>query len=133
MNKHYNTYICYLLNKYKIPDLLCLSNSYVMECYQELILNIIEFMLEYVNTNLLQTMYYDLYDEIYEETNEIFYPYLIETNLLVNLFNIHKDASTLLLHLTIELCQNMVFKFYIPKRSYKKSYIRNVLYRYFKA
>ena len=89
MNKHYNTYICYLLNKYKIPDLLCLSNSDVMECYQELILNIIEFMLEYVNTNLLQTMYYDLYDEIYEETNEIFYPYLIETNLLVNLFNIH--------------------------------------------
>lgn len=126
MNNYYNAYIYYLLNKYKIPDLLCLTNSHIMECYQELILNITEFMLEYINTNLLQTMYYDLYDEIYEETNEVFYPHLIETDLLANIFNIHKDSSPLLLHLTIELCQNIVFKFYIPKRSYKKSYIRNV-------
>jgi len=126
MNMHYNNYICYLLTKYKIPDLLCLTNRDVMEYYQELLLNIIEFMLEYINSNLLQTMYYDLYDEIYEETNEVFYPHLIETDLLDSLFNINKPRSRILLHLTIELCQNIVFKFYIPKRSYKKSYIRNI-------
>ena len=126
MNKYYNAYICYLITKYKIPDLLCLANSHIMECYQELTLNIIEFMLEYVNTNLLQTMYYDLYDEIYEDTNEVFYAHLIDTDLLANIFNIQKDVSVVLLHLTIELCKNIVFKFYIPKRSYKKSYIRNV-------
>jgi len=126
MNMHYNNYICYLINKYKIPDLLCLSNTHIMECYQELLLNIIEFMLKYVNSNLLQTMYYDLYDEIYEETNEIFYTNLIETDILVDLLNINKHDSCILLHSTIELCQNIVFKFYIPKRSYKKSYIRKV-------
>ena len=126
MNMHYNNYICYLLTKYKIPDVLCLTNRDVMEYYQELLLNIIEFMLEYINSNLLQTMYYDLYDEIYEETNEVFYPHLIETDLLDSLFNINKPRSRILLHLTIELCQNIVFKFYIPKRSYKKSYIRNI-------
>ena len=59
-----------------------------MECYQELLLNIIEFMLDYINSNILQTMYYDLYDEIYEETNELFYPHLIETDLLTSLFNL---------------------------------------------
>ena len=123
---NYNSYICYLIHKYNIPNLLCLTNNHVMECYQELILNIIEFMLEYVNSNLLQTMYYDLYDEIYEETNEVFYTHLIETDLLVHLFNIDKPYSEILLHLTIELCKNIVFKFYIPKRSYKKSYIRKV-------
>ena len=126
MNMHYNNYICYLLTKYKIPDVLCLTNRDIMEYYQELLLNIIEFMLEYINSNLLQTMYYDLYDEIYEETNEVFYPHLIETDLLDSLFNINKPRSRILLHLTIELCQNIVFKFYIPKRSYKKSYIRNI-------
>ena len=57
MNMHYNNYIIYLLNKYKIPDLLCLNNSQIMEYYQELLLNIIEFMLQYINSNLLQTMY----------------------------------------------------------------------------
>ncbi len=126
MNIHYINYISYLINKYKIPDLVCLTNRDIMEYYQELLLNIIEFMLEYINSNLLQTMYYDLYDEIYEETNDIFYAHLIETDLLAHLFNIDKDVSIILLHLTIELCQNIVFKFYIPKRSYKKSYIRNV-------
>ena len=124
--KNYNSYICYLLNKYKISDLLCLTNSNIMEYYQELLLNIIEFMLDYINSNLLQTMYYDIYDEIYEETYELFYAHFIETDLLVHLFNIHKDASLVLLHLTIKLAQNVVFKFYIPKRSYKKSYIRKV-------
>ena len=123
---HYNKYIIYLLNKYKIPDLLCLNNSHIMEYYQDLLLNIIEFMLNYVNSNLLQTMYYDLYDEIYEETNEVFYTQLIENNLLASLFNINNNVSSLLLHLTIELCQNVVFKFYIPKRSYSKSYIRKI-------
>ena len=125
-NNHYNHYIIYLLNKYKIIDLLCLNNNHIMEYYQELLLNIIEFMLNYVNSNLLQTMYYDLYDEIYEETNEVFYTQLIENNLLASFFNIDKDVSSLLLHLTIELCQNLVFKFYIPKRSYNKSYIRKI-------
>lgn len=126
MNNRYNNYIIYLITKYKIPDLLCLSNSYVMECYQELLLNIIEFILDYINSNILQTMYYDLYDEIYEETNELFYPHLIETDLLTSLFNIDKTSSSILLHLTVKLCQNIIFKFYIPKRSYSKSYIRNV-------
>ena len=130
MNIHYINYISYLINKYKIPDLVCLTNRHIMEYYQELLLNIIEFMLEYINSNLLQTMYYDLYDEIYEETNDIFYAHLIETDLLAHLFNIDKDVSIILLHLTIELCQNIVFKFYIPKRSYKKSYIRNVTTNY---
>ena len=125
-NNHYNHYIIYLLNKYKIIDLLCLNNNHIMEYYQELLLNIIEFMLNYVNSNLLQTMYYDLYDEIYEETNEVFYTQLIENNLLASFFNIDKDVSSLLLHLTIELCQNLVFKFYIPKRSYNKTYIRKI-------
>ena len=125
-NNHTNHYIIYLLNKYKIIDLLCLNNGHIMEYYQELLLNIIEFMLNYVNSNLLQTMYYDLYDEIYEETNEVFYTQLIETNLLACLFNINNNVSSLLLHLTIELCQNLVFKFYIPKRSYSKSYIRKI-------
>ena len=124
----YNRYICYLITKYKIDNILYLSDTHTMECYQELLLNIIEFMLEYVNANLLQSMYYDLYDELYEETNDVFYTHFIEDNLFCSMFSIDHCSATNLLYCTIKLCQNIIYKFYIPKRSYSKSYIRNVSY-----
>ena len=69
-----------------------------MEYYQELLLNIIEFMLNYVNSNLLQTMYYDLYDEIYEETNEVFYTQILG-NVIISC--LHKIFSIKLIILSL--------------------------------
>lgn len=123
--KHIN-YTCYLIKKYNIADILNLSNKLTSENYQDLLLNIIQSMLEYVNENLLQLIHYDLYDEIYDITNEMYYTYFIEDNILSKIFNIEPNEASKLLHLTIELCQNIVFKFYIPKRAYKKSYIKKL-------
>jgi putative phage-type endonuclease len=67
-------------------------------------------------------MYYDLYDEIYEYIYEI-YNIQFENNLLSKLLAIKTQDSDKLLCLSIKLCQNLLFKFYIPKRSYKTSYI----------
>lgn len=76
-------------------------------------------MLEYINSELLQLMYYDLYEEIYTVIYDILVIQYIENNLLNTLFNISENKALKLLCLTIKLCQNIVFKFYIPKRSYK--------------
>ena len=115
-------YFHYLLEKYKIESFIDLNVKTNFNNYQEFILNIIEVMLEYINTNLLQLMYYDLYDEIYEHIYEI-YNVQFENNLLSKLLTIKQQDSHILLCLSIKLCQNILFKFYIPKRSYKTSYI----------
>jgi len=123
--KHFN-YIIYLTNKYKIASILDLNDYHTMESYNDLLLNIIQTMLEYVNENLLQMIHYDLYDEIYDVANDMYYTYLIEDNLLSKIFNIEVIEATNLLHSIILLCQNIIFKFYIPKRAYKKSYIKKI-------
>ena len=115
-------YFHYLLEKYKIESFIDLNVKNNFNNYQEFILNIIEVMLEYINTNLLQLMYYDLYDEIYEHIYEI-YNVQFENNLLSKLLTIKQQDSHTLLCLSIKLCQNILFKFYIPKRSYKTSFI----------
>ena len=128
----YNSYICYLIDKYNIARIIDLNEPHIMEYYQEFLLNIMDFMMDYINSNVLQFMYYDLYDEIFDHCHEVFYTHFIEDALLSYLFNIVHDLSCNLLDLSIELCQNIIFKFYIPKRSYSKTYIRKVIIDYTK-
>ena len=120
----YIIYFHYLIRKYNIGDIINLENKNILLNYQKLLLDIIETMLEYINLHLLQLIYNDLYDLVHEYTYNIYYIQYIEQNVLVNLFNITNDKSIDLLFLSTKLCQNLLFKFYIPKRSYKKSYIK---------
>jgi putative phage-type endonuclease len=123
---NYINYFAYLINKFKIESLLNLKNKEIVTNYSQFLISTIEHMLDYINSELLQLMYYDLYEEIVMIIYDILVVQYIETNLLRKLFNIGANEANKLLHLTIKLCQNIVFKFYIPKRSYKKTYVRKI-------
>jgi putative phage-type endonuclease len=125
----HNTYIKYfnyLIKKFKIELLLDLQNKEIVTNYSQFLVSTIDYMLEYINSELLQLMYYDLYEETYSNTYDLLHVQYIESNLLNKLFGISKTEAHKLLCLTIKLCQNILFKFYIPKRSYKKTYVRKL-------
>jgi putative phage-type endonuclease len=80
-------------------------------------------MLEFINTNLMQLIYNDLYDEVQETTYNIYYIQFIEEPNARRLFNINEIAAKDLLYKSIKICQKLVFKFYIPRRSYANTHI----------
>ena len=122
---NYNKYFDYLIKKLYIGSLLDFTNKEIETNYELFLLSIIDYMLDYINSELLQIMYYDLYEEIYIAHYDLLVVQYIENNLLSKLFNINENEAYALLCLTIKLCQNIVFKFYIPRRSYKKTYVTN--------
>lgn len=122
---NYNKYFNYLIKKLYIGSLLDFTNKEIETNYELFLLSIIDYMLDYINSELLQIMYYDLYEEIYIAHYDLLVAQYIENNLLSKLFNINENEAYALLCLTIKLCQNIVFKFYIPRRSYKKTYVKN--------
>ena len=117
-------YLHYLLEKYNIQSILDLNNTKNFNNYQEFLLNTIDLMINYINENLLQLMYTDLYDIVFEHIYNILYTQYIEENILPKLFIIADNNKINLLYFTIKISQNLLFKFYIPKRSYKRSYIK---------
>ena len=121
----YNKYFNYLIKKLNIDSLLDLENKETVTNYSQFLASTIDFMLEYINSELLQLMYYDLYEEVYTTIYDLLVVQYIENNLLSKLLCINENDAYKLLCLTIKLCQNILFKFYIPKRSYKKTYIKN--------
>ena len=123
MTINHLTFINYLINKYNIGLLIDLQNQTIFNNYNELLLSIIDSMLEFVNTNLMQLIHDDLYDEVYEITYAIYYTQLIEEPIIIKLFVISEITAQQLLFSTIKLCQKLIFKFYIPRRSYKQTHI----------
>ena len=122
-NKYLN-YFNYLIKKLDIQVLLDFTNEETKINYSQFLISIIDYMLDYINSELLQLMYYDLYEEIYSIHYDMLVVQYIENNLLSKLFNINKNDAHKLLCLTINLCKSIVFKFYIPKRSYRKTYVK---------
>jgi putative phage-type endonuclease len=123
MNNKYSMFINYLINKYNIGSIINLENQTLNTNYQELILNISNSMFEFINSNLMQLIYDDLYDELHETIYDIYYAQFIDEPIALRLFNISQADAINLLFKTIKICQKLVFKFYIPRRSYNKTYI----------
>jgi len=120
----YTNYFDYLITKFNIKSIIDLKNKETVTNYSEFLVSTIDYMLEYINSELLQLMYYDLYDEIYTTIYDLLRIQYIENNLLSKLFSISETEAHKLLCVSINLCQNIVFKFYIPKRSYSKTYTK---------
>ena len=120
----YTNYFDYLIKKLNINSLLDLKNKETLTNYSQFLVSITDFMLDYINSELLQLMYYDLYEEVYITTYDLLHVQYIENNLLSKLLCISETKAYKLFCLTIKLCQNMLFKFYIPKRSYSKTYTK---------
>lgn len=123
-NMIYIKYLHYLLKKYNIQSILDLNNTTNFNNYQEFLLNTIDLMINNINNNLLQLIYNDLYDIVFDNIYNILYIQYIEQDILTNLFIIDNNNKINLLYFTIKISQNLLFKFYIPKRSYKRSYIK---------
>jgi putative phage-type endonuclease len=121
---NYINYFNYLIKKFNIESLLDFKNKETVSNYSQFLISTIDYMLDYINSELLQLMYYDLYDEIYIIIYDLLIVQYIENDLLSKIFNIGLAEANKLLCLTIKLCQNIVYKFYIPKRSYRKTYVK---------
>jgi len=123
MTSKYILFTNYLITKYNIGLIIDLVDPLICANYQDLLVNISDTMLEFINTNLMQLIYNDLYDEVHETTYNIYYIQFIEEPNALRLFNINEIAAKELLYNSIKICQKLVFKFYIPRRSYNKTYI----------
>jgi putative phage-type endonuclease len=123
MTSKYILFTNYLITKYNIGSLIDLVDPLICANYQDLLVNISDTMLEFINTNLMQLIYNDLYDEVQETTYNIYYSQFIEEPNALRLFNINEIAAKDLLYNSIKICQKLVFKFYIPRRSYANTHI----------
>jgi putative phage-type endonuclease len=123
MTSKYILFTNYLITKYNIGSLIDLVDPLICANYQDLLANISDTMLEFINTNLMQLIYNDLYDEVQETTYNIYYIQFIEEPNARRLFNINEIAAKDLLYKSIKICQKLVFKFYIPRRSYANTHI----------
>ena len=94
------------------------------EIFYDLLNNSLELMLDYLKENILQLIYCDFYDDILTHSYDILYQTFIENNFINNLLNISQQQSIDILFKINKLARLIIYKFVIPKRSYKKTYIR---------
>ena len=113
--KKYNLYLKYLSNKYFIKKLDL-----------EFLLRILSTIIEFIEENILQIIYVDLYNNTYNYCYELLYCEFIDNNVLENIYNISYEESITLLNNYLNIGISFAYKYIIPKRSYKKSYIRNI-------
>ena len=117
----YNAYLCYLLNKYKVKGLDI-----------EFLLKVVSTMVEFIDENILQLMYTDLYESVYDYSLELMENEYIDSNILENIYSLSKEESKRMLENYLNMGLSFVFKYVIPKRSYKKSYVRSNKINYVK-
>ena len=110
----YNAYLNYLLNKYNIKGLDV-----------EFLLKVVSTMIEFIDDNILQLMYTDLYENVYDYSLELMKSEYIDSNILENIYDLSKKETIKMLESYLKMGLSFVFKYVIPKRAYKKSYIRS--------
>ena len=117
----YNAYLGYLLNKYDVKGLDV-----------EFLLKVVSTMVEFIDDNILQLMYTDLYESVYDYSLELMENEYIDSNILQNIYGLSKEESIKMLENYLKMGLSFVFKYVIPKRSYNKSYIRSNKINYVK-
>ena len=128
-NKIY-IYIKNVLKKYKIYQyqINCKENELCGESGEIYIYDIIcttlLLMIDFLNDNILQFIYCDLYEEIFNYAYEILYIQYLETEIIQKCFNLYFESSEKLLFNIVHISRLLVFKFIVPKRSYSQTFIR---------
>ena len=105
----YNSYLVYLLNKYKVNSLDV-----------EFLLKVVSTMVEFIDDNILQVMYTDLYEYVYDYSLELLENEYIDSNILGSIYGLSKEASKDLLDSYLNMGLSFVFKYVIPKGHIKK-------------
>ena len=120
-NNQIYLYSNYCLKKYKL-------NKYNLTNQHDVISKIIDdassMILDFITTHILELIHYDLYEPCFDDCYNNLYTNYIENSCISNILNIHKNEAIDILYKSVLIARALVFKFYIPKRSYKKTYIR---------
>ena len=118
--KYIRSYLRYLLNKYlKIEP----ENKNIT-LYLKLIKDGLNLLYDYNEKNILQIMYNDLYEDSYYNCLEYLYVNYIESKCL----NINNEEEEIILIENIsKICLKLFYKFIIPKRSYKDTFVRKYI------
>ena len=126
-----NKFLKYLLNKYKLNKIINSANEKII---YEIIFDALDLNIHFINDNILQLIFSDLYEESFNYSINILYTNYIENKILENTLtnltnnNNNNNFSEQKCIKIIEKCCNiancLVYKYFIPKRSYKQSYIR---------
>ena len=118
--KYIRSYLRYLLNKYlKIEP----ENKNIT-LYLKLIKDGLNLLYDYNEKNILQIMYNDLYEDSYYNCLEYLYVNYIESKCL-NMNN--EEEEIILIENISKICLKLFYKFIIPKRSYKDTFVRKYI------
>ena len=120
--KYIATYLIYLLKKY----LNYQDNNENLTLYLKLIKDGLNLLYDYNEKNILQLMYYDLHIDSYNNCLEYLYVNYIESKCLNNIFE-NEEKEFDFIEKISKICLRLFNKFIMPKRSYKKSFIRKSL------
>lgn len=113
-------YLKYNLNKYKLFNLYYKNFDDTIK----IIISALEISFNYLSEIINQIIYCDLYEEVYTYCYNILYNQYIETYIINTIFNIDTKESIKILSKSIKISLSFIHKFIIPRRSYKKSYIK---------
>ena len=123
----------YFINNSKYNNIYneIISNISVEKFYDD-IFKIILLGIEYINTHItnnneliLQFMYYDIYDDLFTINLDNLLLIFIDSGLIENEYNISLNKSNRFIYLVNKITLDLFYKFYVPRRSYKKTYIRD--------
>ena len=126
----FELFLKYLLRKYNIygnlneintNDTNDTNNERII---YEIIFDAIDINVQFINLNILQLMYFDLYEESYEYISNVLYTNYIENNVLKDVFKINQESCIIIIEKCCNIANCLTYKYFIPKRSYKNTYIR---------
>ena len=118
-----NKFIEHLLYKYKLNKFLNTNNE---KFIYEIIFDALDINIQFINDNILQLIYEDLYEESFNYCANILYTNYIENKILENTLknNFSQEKCIKLIEKCCNLANCLIYKYFIPKRSYKQTYIR---------
>jgi len=121
--KYITTYLIYLLNKYFNYKLNYDDENDNLSLYLKLIKDGLNLLYDYNEKNLLQLMYNDLNVDSYNNCLEYLYVNYVESKCLNSLFD-NEEEEFIFIENISKICLRLFNKFVMPKRSYKKTFVR---------
>tara|TARA_B100000989_G_scaffold154397_1_gene115162 strand:+ start:221 stop:1549 length:1329 start_codon:yes stop_codon:yes gene_type:complete len=119
----FNKYIIYLLSRYRLDKIININNEKLI---YEVIFDALDIGIQHINDNILQLIYGDLYEETYDYICNILYTNYIENNILYESLNnkFSQEKCIKIIEKCCNVANSLIYKYFIPKRSYRQSYIR---------
>ena len=121
--KYITKYFIYLLNKYFNFKLNYDDENDNLSLYLKLIKDGLNLLYDYNEKNLLQLMYNDLNVDSYNNCLEYLYVNYVESKCLNSLFD-NEEEEFIFIENISKICLRLFNKFVMPKRSYKKTFVR---------